>query len=215
MARLSKMLVIDAAVRLADELGMDNLTIRRVADALDVKPMSLYHHVPNKEAMIDAMVDRVFGEIALPPADLPWRDAIEVRARSARDALRRHPWATPLLDARSNPGPSTLRHHDAVIGCFLEAGFSVEVIGRAVGVIDAFVYGFALQENVLPASSGAEVADLAADVIAPLDPAEYPHLVRFAKEQVQTGSFDFANGFDYGLALLLDAIEATAGAQQH
>jgi len=214
MARLSRERVIDAALALADEHGMAQLTIRRVAEALDVKPMSLYHHVPNKEAMIDAMVDRVFGEIELPPADRPWREAIEVRARSARDALHRHPWATPLLDSRSQPGPATLRHHDSVTGCFLEAGFTPAVTGRAVGVIDAFVYGFALQETVLPATSGTEIADLATEVVAQIDPAEYPHLVRFAKEQVQSGSFDFADGFDYGLELLLDAIAASADAPE-
>ena len=123
--------VIGGAVALADEIGIDGFTIRRLADAIDVKPMTIYHHLPNKEAIIDGMVDSVFSEIDLPPTDLDWRSAILTRSRSMRRVLARHPWASPLMEARTSPGSATLRHHDAVLGCFRKAGFSLELTGHA------------------------------------------------------------------------------------
>src|SRR5215467_7445946 len=115
-APLSRERVLSAAIDVADRGGIAALTIRSLADELGVKPMSLYHHVANKEAIIDGIIDVVFGEIELPPTDTDWRSALRRRAYSARAVLRRHPWATPLMESRTNPGPATLRHHDAVIG---------------------------------------------------------------------------------------------------
>ncbi len=109
--------VLDGAVALADEDGISALTIRNLAAAIDAKPMTIYHHVPNKDAIIDGMVDRVFAEIDLPPAGTDWAGAMRHRARSARAVLARHPWATPLMESRTHPGPATLGHHDAVLGC--------------------------------------------------------------------------------------------------
>lgn len=98
--------VIDGAVALADEIGIEALTIRKLAEAIDVKPMTIYHHVPKKEAIIDGMVDSVFGEIDLPPVDLDWRAAVLVRSRSMRDVLARHPMGATSygISRESRPG---------------------------------------------------------------------------------------------------------------
>lgn len=114
--------------------------------------MSLYHHVANKEAILDGMVDVVFGEIELPSADVDWRSAMRQRALSAREALTRHPWAIGLMDSRTSPGPETLRHHDAVIGSLRAGGFSIAGTVHAFSVLDSYVYGFVLQE--LSANAG-------------------------------------------------------------
>src|SRR5690606_5463815 len=106
------------------------------------------------------MVDLVFSEIDLPPTDVDWKQAIRQRASSARTVLARHPWAAPLMESRTTPGPATLRHHDAVLGCLLAGGFSLEMTAHAYAVIDAFIYGFALQEASLPATAGDELTDL-------------------------------------------------------
>ena len=180
--------VIAAAVALADAIGVDALTIRKLAVELDVKPMTIYHHVPNKEAIIDGMVDVVFSEIDLPPTDVDWKRAIRQRAASARVVLARHPWAAPLMESRTSPGPATLRHHDAVLGCLRAGGFSIEMTAHAYAVIDAFIYGFALQEASLPATAGDEMADLAQSMTAAMPVGEYPNLVEFTTEHVlQTG----------------------------
>jgi len=129
----------------ADAAGIGALTIRSLAQELGVKPMSLYHHVANKEEILDGIIEVVFGEIELPSADAEWRSAMRNRAISARSVLGRHPWATPLMESRTNPGPATLRHHDSVIGTLRRAGFSVQMAAHAYSLLDSYLYGFALQ----------------------------------------------------------------------
>ena len=204
--------VIAAAVTIADAIGVDALTIRKLATELDVKPMTIYHHVPNKEAIIDGMVDLVFSEIDLPPTDVDWKQAIRQRAASARAVLARHPWAAPLMESRTSPGPATLRHHDAVLGCLRTGGFSIEMTAHAYALVDAFVYGFALQEASLPATAGDEMADLAQAMTAAMPEGEYPNLVEFTTEHVLRPGYDFGHEFDFGLDLILDGLDAAAAA---
>ena len=112
--------------------------------------MLLYNHVANKDKLLDAMVDLVFSEIGLPSDGTAWKPALRERAVSARRALSRHRWAIGLMESRSSPGPATQRHHDAVIGCLRNAGFSIEMATHAFSVLDSYIYGFALQEASLP-----------------------------------------------------------------
>ncbi len=207
---LSPQRVITAAVALADVIGVDALTIRKLAVELDVKPMTIYHHVSNKEAIIDGMVDHVFSEIDLPPAGTDWKQAIRQRAASARVVLARHPWAAPLMESRTTPGPATLRHHDAVLGCLRDGGFSIEMTAHAYALIDAFIYGFALQEASLPATGGDDMTELAQSVTEAMPAGEYPHLIEFTTEHVLQPGYDFATEFDFGLDLILDGLEAAA-----
>ncbi len=202
--------VIDGAVALADEIGIGAFTIRKLADAIDVKPMTIYHHVPNKEAIIDGMVNQVFSEIDLPPTDLDWRSAILVRSRSMRQVLAKHPWASPLMESRTSAGEATLRHHDAVLGCFRSAGFSLEVTGHAYAVLDAFLYGFALQEATLPATGGEEMAAIAESMADQMPADTFPHLAEFTVGRVLQPGYDFGNEFEFGLALILDGLERAA-----
>ncbi len=202
--------VIDGAVRLADRIGVDALTIRKIAEEIDVKPMTIYHHVPGKEAILDGMVDSVFAEIEVPPTDDDWRSAMLVRCRSMREVLARHPWAAPLMESRTSPGPATLTHHDAVLGCLRRAGFSLDLTAHAYAVIDAFLYGFALQEATLPATGGAEMAEVAG-AMAELMPANlYPHLTEFTHQHILRPGYEFGKSFDVGINLILDGLEQAA-----
>jgi AcrR family transcriptional regulator len=203
--------VIEGAVGLADEIGINGFTIRKLADAIDVKPMTIYHHVPNKEAIIDGMVDRVFSEIDLPAVNVDWRSAILVRSRSMRKVLAKHPWASPLMESRTSPGTATLRHHDAVLGCFRTAGFSLEATGHAYAVVDAFLYGFALQEATLPATGGTEMAEIATQIADQISADDFPHLTEFTTGHVLQPGYDFTNEFEFGLNLILDGLERSAG----
>ena len=173
--------------------------------------MTIYHHVPNKEAILDGMVDIVFSEIDQPPTGPDWKTAIRQRARSARRVLALHPWATPLMESRSTPGEATLRHHDAVIGCFRRGGFSIEMTAHVYALIDNYIYGFALQEASLPAMGGEEMAELAEAIIEPLPGGEYPYLTELATEHLLKPGYDF--GDEFGLELILDGLEAMAGAR--
>ncbi len=205
--RLSAERVLDGAMTLADEIGVDAFTIRKLADALDTKPMTIYHHVPSKDAIVDGMVDRVFAEIDRPPTGLHWKPAIRHRCLSARAVLSRHRWAAPLMESRTDPGPETLGHHDAVLGCLRGGGLSLAMTAHAYALLDSYVYGFALQEANLPATGGADMADLAASLIEPLPEGTYPHLTEFTTEYVLQPGYDFRMEFEFGLDLILDGLE--------
>ena len=202
---LSRDRVLRAAVAVADAGGITGLTIRSLAQEVDVKPMSVYHHVANKDAILDGIVDIVFSEIELPSAEGEWQAEIRKRASSAREVLARHPWAIGLLETRTSPGPATLRHHDANIGVLRGAGFSVEMAAHAYALIDSFVYGFALQEASLP-FEGSTVAEVAAPMMELFETGEYPHLVELTKDFVLQPGYDFGNEFEFGLTLILDGL---------
>jgi AcrR family transcriptional regulator len=203
---LSKARVLQAAVALADEVGLVAFSMRPLAQELGVVPMALYKHVANKDELLDGMVDIVFSDIDLPSADLDWRSAMRNRAISTREALKRHAWAIGLMESR-HPGPANLRNHNAVMGCLRGAGFSFEMAVHAYSVQDAYIYGFALQEQDLgfktPQSAG-EAAKRRADMIGALD--DYPHLAEVVTKLPETG-YDSALEFAWGLDLILDGLE--------
>jgi AcrR family transcriptional regulator len=208
---LSRERVLAGAVELADEIGVEPLTIRRLAEALGSKPMTLYSYVANKDDILDGMVDVVFGEIDPPPSDLPWRAALRHRCVSAREVLRRHPWAVPLLESRTSPGLQTLQHHDAVLGCLRGGGLPMPVVAHAYAIVDAFVYGFAVQEASLPGGGvGDEWDEVTEDIAAQLPVDEFPHLAAFTVEHVMRPGYDFGDSFEVGLDLVLDGIERLA-----
>lgn len=209
-SRLSRGRVLAGAVALADQIGIDAFTIRKLAAALEVKPMTIYHHVPNKDAILDGMIDIVFSEIDRPPRNLDWKLAIRQRSVSARTTLARHSWAVPLMESRTSPGEETMRHHEAVLGCFRRGGLSVEMTAHAYALVDSYIYGFAIQEANLPATGGEEMADLAELILDPLPVDEYPYLAELTTEHVLQPGYDFRDEFEFGLDLILDGLEAKA-----
>src|ERR671914_776022 len=206
---LSKERVLHAAVALAARDGIESLTMRKLADELGVGAMSLYYYVPNKEQLIDGMVDIVFGEIEPPSTDVDWKTAMRRRAISTRDALNRNRWAVGLMEGRSTPGPASLRLREAILRCLREAGFSIEMTIQAYSVQDAYIYGFALQERSLPFESAEEstaVAEATTQDISDLAD-EFPYLAEVVAGHVATVGYDFTAAFEYGLDLILDALE--------
>ncbi|MER7133200.1 TetR/AcrR family transcriptional regulator [Streptosporangium saharense] len=206
MAPLSRERVLHGALAVADAGGIGSLTIRSLAQALGVKPMSVYHHVANKDEILDGIVDLVFQEIELPSADGDWRAELRRRAESARRVLRRHPWALGLLESRTTPGPATLRHHNAVLGILRGAGFSVRMAAHAYALLDSYVYGFALQETSLPFDGPQSVTDVVEPMTRRAFADAYPHLVEMATEHVLRPGYDFGDEFDFGLDVILDAL---------
>jgi AcrR family transcriptional regulator len=198
--------VVEAAADVADRRGLAAVSMRGVAAELGVEAMSLYHHVANKEALLDALADWVFEQVELPAADAPWRDAMRARAHSMRTVLSQHRWALGMLESRPHPGAPLLRHHDSVMGCLASAGFTASLATHAFSAIDAYVYGFALTESTLPFEPGDGAETAFADSVAP-DPEAYPHLVRALTELLDDGTYAFAEEFAFGLDLILDGIE--------
>lgn len=204
--RLSRERVLRGAMAVADAGGIDSLTIRSLARSLGVKPMSVYYYVANKDEILDCIVDLVFSEIELPAPDGDWRVEIRRRADSARRALRAHPWAIGLMESRTSPGPTTLRHHDAVIATLRGAGFSRAMTAHAYALIDSYVYGFALQEAGLPFEGSDSVADIAEPIMERFATGEYPHMVEMATEYYLQPGYDFGDEFQWGLDLILEAL---------
>lgn len=202
---LSRERVLEAAVALADEAGLEAFSMRSLAQELGVVPMALYKHVANKDELLDGMVDSVFGEIELPPTDVDWRSAMRRRAISTREALGRHGWAIGMMESR-RPGPANLRNHNAVMGCLRGAGFPFEMAIHAYSVQDAYIYGFVLQERdtgfETPASAG-EAAQRRAQSVGALE--DYPHLAEIITKLPETG-YDNAVEFAWGLDLILDGL---------
>ncbi|WP_405068156.1 TetR/AcrR family transcriptional regulator [Kribbella sp. NBC_01510] len=207
--RLSRERVLNAAVGVADAGGLGALTIRSLAQELGAKPMSVYYHVAGKEAILDGIVDVVFGEIDLPSPGGDWRSELRRRAASARQVLRRHRWAIGLMESRTAPGPATLRHHDAVLATLRAAGFSLEMTAHAYALIDSYTYGFALQEAGLPFEGPDTVAPVAESIMEHFTAGDYPHLVEMATGYYFKTTYDFADEFDFGLNLILDALSAS------
>ena len=205
--RLSRDRVLAAALALADAGGLESLTMRRLGEDLGVEAMSLYKHVTNKDDLVDGMVDLVFAEIELPTPGAEWRTAMRERAVSVRSALIRHPWATALMQSRTAPGPATLHHHDTVIGTLRGAGFSVGLTAHAFSALDAYVYGFALQQRSLPFDTLQEAQEVGRQMFARMPPGAYPHLTELTVQHILQPGYDYGDEFAYGLELVLDGLD--------
>jgi AcrR family transcriptional regulator len=210
---LTRERALSRAVALADAEGIAALSMRKLARALGVEAMSLYHHVASKDEILDGMMDMVFAEIELPSAATEWKAAMRQRAQSARAAMTRHPWAIGLMGSRSAAGPATLRHHDAVLGCCRAAGFTVQMAAHAFSLIDSYVYGFVLQEVNLPFDDDSNLEEVVGEMMLPFSAADYPHLVELTAEYILQPGYSYGNEFGYGLDVILDSLEAAAAAR--
>jgi AcrR family transcriptional regulator len=203
---LSRERVLDAAIKLADAGGLGSLSMRKLGHELGVEAMAIYYHFANKEQILDGIVDLVFGEIELPVAGPDWKTAMRRRAISVRDAMARHRWAIGMMESRVNPGPANLRHHDAVIGSLLAAGFDMTMAAHAYALLDGYIYGFALTHMNLPFGTADEAAAVAESMVQPFEPGAFPNLVAMIEHAMQPG-YDYGSEFGYGLDLILDALE--------
>ncbi len=203
---LSRERVLRAAVDLADRHGIEALTMRRLGQQLGVEAMSLYKHVAGKDEVLDGLAALVLEEFELPSADVGWREAMRRRAVSARAALARHPWAAVVIN-RSGPTPALLRNLDAVIGSLRRGGFSVALAAHAFSLLDSYIYGFAVQEAALPFDTPGELTELTGSIMAGFPPEEHPHLAEMAVEHILQPGYDHAAEFEFGLDLLLDALD--------
>lgn len=202
---VTKERALDVAIALADAEGLEALTMRRLAQDLKVEAMSLYHHFANKDAILDGMIDRVFAEMVLPEGP-DWKAAIRARQHSARAALRKHRWAVAVIESRRNPGPASLTHHDAVLGCLRAGGLSIPLTAHAYALLDAHLFGFVLQENTLPFETPEETQALATQILASQAADAFPHLAELTREHILKPGYAYADEFDYGLELILDGL---------
>jgi len=204
---LSRARVLAAAIALADEGGIESLTMRKLGQELGVEAMALYRHATNKDDIVDGIVDLVFSEIDLPSLEADWKTAMRHRAISVREVLSRHRWAIGLMESRTNPGPANLRHHDAVLGSLRAAGFDMAMAAHAYSLLDSYIYGFAQTQMNLPFESSEEIAEVAQTMLQPFPVNQFPNLAAFITEHAMKPGYDYGDEFEYGLDVILDGLE--------
>jgi AcrR family transcriptional regulator len=201
--------VLRAAVALADEGGIEALSMRRLAKELGVEAMSLYNHVANKDEILDGIVDLVVEEIDLPDTGADWKAAIRRNAISNRDVLLRHRWASSLRMSRQSGGPAQLRHADWLLRTLREAGFSKDLTYHAFHILEAYVLGVTVQHLNFP-YRGEELAGLATTFLQQLPANDYPDLVEHVRQHLEPRQGE--GGFELGLDLILEGLERARNA---
>ena len=215
---LSRDRVLAAAVVLADQVGIEALSMRRLAQELGVVPMALYKHVANKEELLDGMVDALVSEIDPPVRDAGWKDAVRLRVLSARGALLRHPWARQVLESRTNKTPAVLGYMDSFIGMFLAGGFSVDLTHHVMHALGSRMWGFTQELFDDPAGeSPADVAPATQAAMFREMEVRYPNILKVATaarhddDSVAGQGCDDQFEFEFALDLLLDGFERLHG----
>jgi AcrR family transcriptional regulator len=205
-APLTRERVLAAAVRIADEHGLEAVTMRRLGQELGVEAMSLYNHVANKDDILNAIVDLVEGEIELPGPDEPWKSALRKTATSYHDALGRHPWAASLALTSTGYRASRYRYMDAVLGTMRRAGFSSRLTELAYHALDSHISGFTLWAGQLQIDTE-DLNDLATAFLAELPQGAFPYLVEHVHDHMSPHDPETPSTFAFGLDLLLDGFE--------
>jgi len=211
---LTKERILAAAVALADDGGVEALSMRRLAQELGVVPMALYKHVGNKDELLDGMTDVVVAEIDPPIEGADWKTAMRERILSARRALLRHPWATSVLEARGEPTPTVIGYMDSMMGIFRAGGFSIDLLHHAMHVMGSRLLGFSQELYDDTASIPQEEALAMWNQMADT----YPNIAALVGEisgggishdegSVVGGGCDDQFEFEFALDLILDGLE--------
>jgi AcrR family transcriptional regulator len=204
---LSRDRVLTAALALVDEGGIEALSMRKLADELGVKAMSLYNHVANKDDVLDGIVDAAMEEIAEPPRGADWKTQVRAIAISAHETLLRHHWVVGL-GARRRPGRGLLRYGDSLLGCFRNAGFSKELTYHAYHVIEGYILGYTTQVLNYRSVDMAQFDDIVARFTRGEFAQEYPHFTEHALQHFDpTPEQEDVDGYELGLELILDGLE--------
>lgn len=218
-APLTRERVLAAALQVADTEGLDAVTMRAVAAAVGVEAMSLYHHLPGKEGLLDGLVDAVAGEVqaeidTLAPIEDDWRADVRQQSLAARRVMLRHPWAPGLIGTRQTPPLSLYGRFEQVMGAMVRGGMSYRLGHQALHSLGSMVLGFT-QELFTVTVAGpaqAEVGDATMDELAAM--AEVmPHISAMVAAELHhqsdpsIGWCDSQTEFEFTLDLLMDGLE--------
>jgi AcrR family transcriptional regulator len=208
-APLTKERVLRTAVALADRGGIESLSMRKLAQALDVVPMALYRHVANKDELLGGLVDVVVGEIEPPLEGTDWKTAIRARILSARRSLLRHPWASRVMESRTTPTPVVLGYMDSMIGLFRTGGFSLDVTHHALHAMGSRMFGFT--QELFNDTSEAD-PEMDAEMFGAMADT-YPYIfeifttISHDDRSVVGAGCDDQFEFEFALDLMLDGLE--------
>jgi AcrR family transcriptional regulator len=204
---LTRERVLRAAIALADEGGVEGLSMRRLADELGVKAMSLYNHIANKEDLLEGILDTALAEIAVPRPDADWRTQIREIAVSAHETMLKHSWAADLA-VRAKQGPGRLRYGDSLLGCLRNAGFSKELTFHAYHIVESYIQGYTALVLNYRSVDLSQFDDVVARFVRGDYAADFPHFTEHALQHMQPEpGQDDVNAYELGLDLILDGLE--------
>jgi AcrR family transcriptional regulator len=206
---LTRERVLGTAVGLADRNGIESISMRKLAEALDVVPMALYRHVANKDELLGGMVDVVIGEIDPPRSDSDWKTAMRERILSARRALLRHPWASRVMETRTTPTPVVLAYMDSMIGLLRTGGFSLDLTHHVLHAMGSRTFGFTQELFNDPAEIDPEAEAQMWAAMAGTYPFIYEIFTAISHDDrsVVGAGCDDQFEFEFSLDLMLDGIE--------
>jgi AcrR family transcriptional regulator len=213
-APLSRERVLRAAVAMADEAGIDAVSMRKLAEELGVVPMALYKHVAGKDQLIDGMVDLVIGEFDPPDPGLDWKSAVRQRVLAARRAVLRHPWARQAIESRTHRTPVVLGYMDSMAGAFLTGGFSADLTHHVMHALGNRIWGFSPELFDEPRDDDAPAPTPEAQEAMAREFAErFPHILAIATAATAGDLSRVGQGcdeqfeFEFALDLLLDGFD--------
>lgn len=193
-------------MRLADDEGLEGMSMRRLGQALGVEAMTLYHHVGRKDQLIAMLLDRVYAEIEPAGPGMDWRSAIRRTAISAHETFRRHPWAIGYFGGTGSVGRFQLAYMDALLQRLRDAGFSPILAHHAYHVLDSHIVGSILWAAGYERAARSE-PDMAARAMEVLPLADYPAMAEHVEQHVSGAAARGIPTFDFGLDLILDGLE--------
>jgi AcrR family transcriptional regulator len=202
---LSRERVLRAAMALADEGGIEALSMRKLAQELGVEAMSLYNHVANKDDIVDGIIDLVANEIDPPPDGVDWKTAMRQSALSSHEVLMRHPWAGTLWMSPRKVSPARLRYGDEILRVLREGGFSKDLTYHAFHALSSHVLGFTLYLLNFRRTTP-DLEEMAARFLRDFPAAEYPYLAEHVEQHMEP-SDERQGTFEFGLDLVLDGLE--------
>lgn len=208
---VSRERVLSAAMDLADESGIDAVTMRELGRRLGIEAASLYNHVSGKDDVLDALVERAIALIEVPSEGVDWKEGMRRRAISARGVFSCHRWAAALIDSRARAGAASLAYVDRNLGVLIGAGFSPAMAASAMLIIDGYIYGFERQQSNLGVEDDDASTEAAQEVRDAIPEGAFPNIMLVATQYAET-PFDIDTAFEFGLGLILDGLERNLGA---
>ena len=211
---LSRDRILETAVALADEGGVEAASMRKIAQEMGVVPMALYKHVSSKEDLLDGMVDAVISEIDPPMEGAPWKAAIRERILSARRVLLRHPWASRVIESRVQPSPTVIAYMDSMVGLFRTGGFSIDLTHHALHAMGSRLMGFS--QELFDDSTESSDPEADAEMFGAMRDT-FPYIyelfisVTHDDSSVVGGGCDDQFEFEFALDLLLDGLDRLKG----
>lgn len=214
-------------MQIADAEGLAAVSMRRLATELKVEAMSIYHHLANKDALLDGLVERIAGEILEESASITtepsddWRDDVRARSLAARRVMMRHPWAPSLITSRRAIPVEIQAVFEAALAAMIRGGLSYRIAHRGMHALSSMILGF-VNEPFSPPASGdsggsepAEVDALSPEMIAAMADV-FPHTAAMVAEELHAegeamlGWCDSQTEFEFTLELLLDGLDRAA-----